>query len=90
MKGWIDYVDMEAMASAPRHQCAGRGVVLKSASEAPSPSPREWGPAVGEIVRHGGVWWAVACDSSPPEYSSPIRYCPWCGVERPDTDRDNP
>jgi uncharacterized protein (DUF433 family) len=81
MERWDDYVDHEAMDRAPRHVCSDRAGLEEDSQGARSPSPREWGPSVGEIVRYDGRWWAVARDASPPEYCTPIRYFPWCGID---------
>ena len=62
------------------HECRVRSRIHGRAEEARSPSPRDWGEAVDRVVRLDGIWWAVAGRMSP-EYSTPIRYCPWCGVQ---------
>lgn len=64
------------------HACEARHDVYDAAQGAElTPSPREWGEAIGAIVLIGGIWWAVARDADVPEYCTPIRYCPWCGED---------
>jgi hypothetical protein len=40
---------------------------------------REWGESITAISELEGTWWAVSGD--PPECSTPIQYCAWCGAE---------
>lgn len=61
------------------HTCSESSEVFDATEGTESPSPRDWGGAVNHIVKAGGAWWAVAGTISP-EYSTPIRFCPWCGV----------
>jgi hypothetical protein len=60
------------------HACPRREEVTRFGGEE-SPSPREWGESITAILELEGTWWAVSGD--PPEYSTPIQFCPWCGVE---------
>ncbi len=54
----------------PKHECAevDRAERLHSGF---------YGPAISEIEFYEGYWWANA-DA---EYSTRIRYCPFCGIE---------
>lgn len=61
------------------HVCPERNEVTRSGAGSSSPSPREWGESITAIVELDGLWWSVSGD--PPEYSTAIAYCPWCGLE---------
>lgn len=60
------------------HECSDRRPTHQVAEGAQPPSPRDWGNAIDHIVWLNGHWWAVA-GAAGPEYSTPVRYCPWCG-----------
>jgi hypothetical protein len=61
------------------HKCPRREEIIRSSTGSPSPAPREWGESITAVVELEGIWWSVSRD--PPEYSTPIEYCPWCGIE---------
>ena len=67
---------------ARTHACRNRELITRASSGSPSPSPREWGDSITSVVEFNGTWWSVSGD--PPEYSTPIAYCPWCGTELQD------
>jgi hypothetical protein len=76
MTAWQPIPDLRPTRT---HECSKREEVTRSGSGTASPSPREWGESVTAIIELEGTWWAVSGD--PPEYSTPIQFCPWCGVD---------
>lgn len=60
------------------HVCSMGGEVARASAGARSPNPRPGGAAVDRVVGLDGAWWAVGGPQGL-EYSTPIRYCPFCG-----------
>jgi len=61
-----------------RHECSEQ-VVHRGAKSGPAdegiPATR-YGPAITNIEKSDGLWWAHN-----DEYASEISFCPWCGQE---------
>ncbi len=58
------------------HHCEAGEQLRRATREAQEAEDNEalWGPAITRIERAGDQWWAHN-----EEYSSLIRFCPWCG-----------
>ena len=61
---------------------AGTGIDNPGQLRFPEPLPAGMGLPITSVVEFNGTWWSVSGD--PPEYSTPIAYCPWCGTELQD------
>jgi uncharacterized protein (DUF433 family) len=58
------------------HDCPDReSVVGQLAAGEVRPAQKYWGQAVTTVGLLGARWWAISGD--PPEYATPIRFCPW-------------
>lgn len=59
---------------ATEHQCPERARFRGTRADGDNEPELLFGPAIQRIVHHGGAWFATNG-----EYSTEIRYCPWCG-----------
>jgi hypothetical protein len=64
------------------HDCPQRPPKT-AAAEGPRPAPASRGEAITQIGFLGGRWWAIS-GREPAEYATPIKFCPWCGIDLAD------
>jgi hypothetical protein len=84
----VSYIDEMTREPERKHECPGRPP-NDDEEHGPRPAPAYWGAAISQIGYLGGRWWAIS-GRMPPEYATPIRFCPWCGIDLADEEPPAP